>query len=188
MTSLQRNLRTLIKTSHLKHVVRLDHKFTSQIHDWVYNHSLFLHTFMIIRILLNAFGLPFFALIAIKYIKNNNLLFKIFIVWLLAELTIELIIKPFFARLRPECHTQNITIGPLHFAKPQSFSFPSGHSFNAGYIMILTWLLPIPLKIPITLTAMLVAFSRIALGFHYIVDVIVGLLIGLLLGYVALII
>lgn len=185
MNKLQRRVRTFIRTPPIKQLVAIDHKLTSRFHDWVYAHTYLLHLFMAIRVILNVLGLPLFFIIAIKYIANKKLLLKIFIVWLIAEILIELVAKPFFARIRPECKTYNVKIGPFHFSKPKSFSFPSGHSFNAGYIIALTWLLPIPYKMLITLTALLVALSRVALGFHYFIDIFTGLMIGLLLGFLA---
>ena len=90
------------------------------------------------------------------------------------------ILKPFFERPRP-CHDiqELITLAGCS----SSFSFPSNHAINsfaiataAGLIFRQILWVGIPL-------AMLVALSRIAVGVHYLSDVVAGSVIGVLVGY-----
>lgn len=67
-----------------------------------------------------------------------------------------------------------------------SSSFPSGHAMEAFALATALSLL-FPKKktiIPVFLWAILVAYSRMALGVHYPSDVLAGILIGILLGWI----
>lgn len=90
--------------------------------------------------------------------------------WTLAEGT-----KFFFNRRRPSIH--DTSIAPL-VKTPSSSSFPSGHSATAGAgALTLSVLYPAlaPLLVP---AGFLTILSRIYLGVHYPVDVLVGACIG----------
>ncbi len=66
-------------------------------------------------------------------------------------------------------------------------SFPSGHAARVGLLAFLitawgpSWLIPIILP-----WALLVSLARVALGLHYLSDVLAGMLLGLLMGALAL--
>ncbi len=62
-------------------------------------------------------------------------------------------------------------------------SFPSNHAANcfAG-AMVLAWYFP-SLTIPVYILAVLVAFSRPALGLHYPSDVLAGAILGIFVGW-----
>jgi len=60
-------------------------------------------------------------------------------------------------------------------------SFPSGHATRAGLLIVLAWsLLPGTFAIILTLWAPLMALSRVAMGVHYLSDILAGFLLGIL--------
>ena len=66
-------------------------------------------------------------------------------------------------------------------------SFPSGHSARAFLIAtIATGFGPPGLAIILWIWAPLVALSRVAMGMHYLSDIIVGALVGILVGMISL--
>ncbi|MBQ9977143.1 MAG: phosphatase PAP2 family protein [Clostridia bacterium] len=67
-------------------------------------------------------------------------------------------------------------------------SFPSRHSFSAVVIAVCLFHLSIPLGIAFLLLSLIIAALRVALGLHFVKDVLWGLLIGVLCGVLALII
>jgi undecaprenyl-diphosphatase len=65
-------------------------------------------------------------------------------------------------------------------------SFPSGHAARAFLIAVLgTYLGPAGLAIALWLWAPLVALARVAMGVHYVSDVIAGSIVGVVFGFVA---
>jgi len=64
-------------------------------------------------------------------------------------------------------------------------SFPSGHTLEAFAIATALSLLFVKKKIviPVILWAMLVAYSRMALGVHYPSDILAGIIIGTFIGW-----
>ena len=99
---------------------------------------------------------------------------------LLAQGLVDWMVKPIIARPRPFVADTRARVVGYH---PETYSFPSGHtttSFAAATVFAfalsrrraaITWAL-----------AALVAFSRIYIGVHYPLDVVVGALIGVLIG------
>jgi undecaprenyl-diphosphatase len=66
-------------------------------------------------------------------------------------------------------------------------SFPSGHAARAVLLAVLTvGLGPIWLAVLLCVWAPLVALARVAMGLHYLSDVLAGILLGLLAGGIAL--
>jgi undecaprenyl-diphosphatase len=94
-----------------------------------------------------------------------------------------LLLKRFIHRPRPEGEWGNI------YRKTDPHSFPSGHSVRAFMLAVLAAGLGPPwFSVTIFLWAPLVGISRIAMGVHYIADVVVGAVIGLLAGGIILLI
>lgn len=63
-------------------------------------------------------------------------------------------------------------------------SFPSGHAARAIMLSVLAFSFNLPLIGWITLLwGILLSFARVALGVHYLVDIIAGWIIGILLGF-----
>ena len=67
-------------------------------------------------------------------------------------------------------------------------SFPSRHAFSAAVISVCFFHLSISLGIAFLLLSLIIAAIRVALGLHFVKDVLWGLLIGVLCGVLALII
>ncbi|AXS80886.1 phosphatase PAP2 family protein [Dechloromonas sp. HYN0024] len=71
-------------------------------------------------------------------------------------------------------------------ARLTAHSFPSGHTVSA-FSFVVAWLALLGWRaLPIVLIALLAAFSRIAVGAHWPVDVLAGAIIGLAGGWVGL--
>lgn len=95
--------------------------------------------------------------------------------------SVNLLIKPFVARIRP------FDVYPIQLLidAPNDYSFPSGHtavSFASAYVLAKHY--P-KLKVPVYILASLIAFSRLVLFVHYPTDVLGGIIIGTLCGFIA---
>ena len=65
---------------------------------------------------------------------------------------------------------------------PATFSFPSGHA-TVSFACATVLALAVPrLRVPLSVLATLIAFSRVSVGVHYPSDVLGGAVLGLLLG------
>lgn len=77
--------------------------------------------------------------------------------------------------------------GGLIYRKADPFSFPSGHAARATMLCLLAWHFgPIGAFIGIVVWSPLMVLSRIAIGIHYVFDVIAGALLGWILTAVIL--
>ncbi len=91
------------------------------------------------------------------------------------------IFKLIFARYRPPAYISHQKYGFNWFEWGYMVnSFPSGHSATAFSLFLALGLIFKRALIPFLILAFLVAFSRVAIGVHYLSDVIVGSLIGAL--------
>lgn len=91
----------------------------------------------------------------------------------------DVFLKPFIMRLRPVA-TEVITIAMC----PTSFSFPSGHAAMAFAAATILSLLDANKKRAVLYVgiAVLISYSRIYLGCHYLLDVLGGAMLGTIIG------
>ncbi len=172
----------ITEKSFVKNLIIADQKLSDSIAHQATRSKILNWFWYILRIVTNVLGLPIFIFILYYKIHDIILLISILIFWLTAGIIIEFLVKRLFARIRPPVHTKPLHIGPLTIKRPHGYSFPSGHGFNTGVIIGLTIKYSLPFSIPIILMALLVAFSRIVLKFHYTTDVLIGLTIGFFYG------
>lgn len=82
-------------------------------------------------------------------------------------------------------------LGPelVHVIGPEltKRSFPSGHTTAIFTVLSLIWLrsMPVTIAVPATILAVLVAYSRLAVGAHWPLDVAGGMMVGWLAGVAA---
>ncbi|HZU14153.1 MAG TPA: phosphatase PAP2 family protein [Chloroflexota bacterium] len=94
---------------------------------------------------------------------------------LVAQGTINLVLKPLFRRARPY---ETPGLARLLVAAPGPHSWPSAHagsSFASAVVLAIAYPLWAPAAL---LLALLVAYSRIYVGVHYPLDVLAGIIIG----------
>ncbi len=88
-----------------------------------------------------------------------------------------LVIKFTVKRKRPEGEWG------LLYRSTDPHSFPSGHAARAFLLPVLAWSFgPLWLAILLSIWAPLVALARVAMGVHYVSDILAGSLLGLLMG------
>ncbi len=96
----------------------------------------------------------------------------------LAEIVV-VIVKNIFRRKRPPG-----TSGAI-YRKADPFSFPSGHAARAAMLCLLSSQLgPVAAFISIAIWSPFMVVSRIAIGIHYVLDVLAGIALGCVLTLV----
>lgn len=132
----------------------------------------------------------FFLFLILKYFKKSSIwiLAGVGLAILMADQTASGLMKPFFERLRP-CHEPALEGLIYNYGGCGGmYGFVSSHAANtfalAAYMNLafhnrikgLGW---------IFLWAALISYTRVYLGVHYPLDIIVGALVGLLSGWIA---
>jgi undecaprenyl-diphosphatase len=87
------------------------------------------------------------------------------------------VVKPLVGRIRPCNVLENVR---LLVNGTKSLSFPSSHATNIFTGTLILSSIYRRLKIPLIIIATLVAYSRIYVGVHYPLDVLIGSLLGIL--------
>lgn len=95
--------------------------------------------------------------------------------------------KPYFQRLRPS-HNETIraSVHTVHQYRGGRFGFASSHAANAFATATFLWLILgryLRFAVGLFSWAALVSYSRIYLGVHYPLDILVGALVGILLAW-----
>lgn len=125
------------------------------------------------------------ATILYCFCKKDRMAIKITSLTYVGLAITELIIKETVGKLRPFLVMEGMA--PLSSSLYET-SFPSGHtmiSFFVAYFIpnIFKW--PLKYKYLLYLLAIVIAWSRVYLGMHYVFDVIAGVIIGSMAGIVA---
>ncbi|WP_342086009.1 phosphatase PAP2 family protein [Dyadobacter sp. OTU695] len=94
--------------------------------------------------------------------------------------------KPYFLRLRP-CHDPSIQVVMHHVTDCGGmYGFASSHA-STSFALAIAWFSLLRREIPrmafLFLWAAIYAYSRVYVGVHYPLDILVGALVGLLVGY-----
>lgn len=98
--------------------------------------------------------------------------------WISALAALVMTLKFIIRRRRPEGEWGKI------YRNTDPHSFPSGHAARAFLIALLAgWLGPAPLALALWIWAPLVSLARVAMGVHYLSDVVAGALVGVLAGW-----
>ena len=97
---------------------------------------------------------------------------------ILLDLIVSAILKLAFRRPRPRYDTKDMMLP----SKVDDYSFPSGHASRFGFLLGLVFhhffsMIPC---FGICLWTILILFSRLALGRHYLTDIVAGLFVGCL--------
>jgi undecaprenyl-diphosphatase len=129
----------------------------------------------------------FFVLIFWKFPRKEAIYVTLTVLALIGFILLATdLTKGFIGRLRPNNDTDiNSLIRILH--NPSSFSFFSGHaasSFSITTIIVLFLRKKVKWSFVFYIWPLLFALSRIYVGVHYPVDIIVGALIGILSAFV----
>lgn len=134
--------------------------------------------------------IPFYAVILAFIIwhykvRSIVVLIGVALVILFADQLTSGFMKPFFERLRP-CH-EPVLEGLVYLAKGcgGKFGFASSHAANTFGVAMFLWMLFKTYRwaFLIFVWATVVSYSRIYLGVHYPLDIIVGGLLGILIAW-----
>lgn len=134
--------------------------------------------------------LGFFITFIILYIKKRNLSYALAIAFVVSSI-INHFLKLIIAKDRPFVNNEQIK----NYGNEDGYSMPSGHSLCAGifatylFYFILQTYKKLSYRICggifLSLFAILIAFSRMVLGVHYLSDVFLGLILGILFAIIS---
>lgn len=123
------------------------------------------------------------SIIIILWVKKEKKISRrLFLAFIIDTISL-LVLKWFFLRPRPFERFAGIEV--LGFTEIGS-SFPSGHSQRIFSGMFILSSFYKKLRIPLMTFSVLVAFSRIYIGIHYPIDVLIGSLNGIIIGMISL--
>lgn len=103
----------------------------------------------------------------------------VLLISILVTAVLVLVIKFTVRRRRPEGEWGGV------YRSTDPHSFPSGHAVRAVMLAVVAWGLgPWPFALALTLWAPLVVLARVAMGVHYLSDVVVGAGLGVIVGLI----
>lgn len=157
-------------------ILRWVHHNRIESFDNILNSVSFATTFVSITLLITI------LLISLKKksVELRHKFFKILTVFILSAI-VSLSLKYFIFRERPFSSYPDIE----KLSEAGNSSFPSGHTTEA-FAMAFAFSIFFPQRkyiLPVFIWALVVAYSRMALGVHYPTDVLSGLLIGACIGW-----
>ena len=131
----------------------------------------------------NYFLWFFLFCVSYRLIKlNTNLFWQLFLATILSEI-IEKILKRQVLWRRPLHLRHNCIPGGMIKSCYRHGSFPSGHSIKIAFFFVFLLQNPGSFSLlPYSVITLFLAFSRVALGLHYPVDLLGGFIIGGILG------
>lgn len=136
--------------------------------------------------------IPLFAVLLFALVFRNRagkwlpVLVVIALTFLFCDQFSSGICKPFFARLRPTHHPDFMNeVRTLAGYRGGLHGFISGHAANAFGFATITALLfrNSPFSVSVYLLAVIIAYSRVYLGVHFLSDVLAGAISGIAIGF-----
>ena len=128
-------------------------------------------------------GLGIIALLADRGNGKRSMI-GVLMTFVLAYVSVELILKPLIARPRPFAVLDGVRMlrwmGPI-----SSYSFPSGHCASSAAAAFVLGSYYKRFRLPLALLVGSIAYSRIYLGVHYPSDCLAGLAVGVFCGLLA---
>ena len=161
-----------IDISVIEKIYRFQHNLNSELFNKI----------MIFFTILGDNGMIWIAVALILFLNRKYRKIGVFSIvsLIICALAVNVILKPLIHRPRPFSELADIT---LLIKAPKDYSFPSGHT-AASFVMVYIFFRHIKKYfIPVLITGILIAFSRMYLSVHFPSDILVGLIIGLLSGY-----
>ena len=161
-----------IDISVIEKIYRFQHNLNSELFNKI----------MIFFTILGDNGMIWIAVALILFLNRKYRKIGVFSIvsLIICALAVNVILKPLIHRPRPFSELADIT---LLIKAPKDYSFPSGHT-AASFVMVYIFFRHIKKYfIPVLITGILIAFSRMYLTVHFPSDILVGLIIGLLSGY-----
>ena len=161
-----------IDISIIEKIYRFQHNLNSELFNKI----------MIFFTILGNNGMIWIAVALILFLNRKYRKIGVFSIvsLIICALAVNVILKPLIHRPRPFSELADIT---LLIKAPKDYSFPSGHT-AASFVMVYIFFRHIKKYfIPVLITGILIAFSRMYLTVHFPSDILVGLIIGLLSGY-----
>ena len=157
-----------IDISVIEKIYRFQHNLNSELFNKI----------MIFFTILGDNGIIWIAIALILFLKRKYRKIGLFsiISLIICALAVNIILKPLIHRPRPFSELADII---LLIKAPKDYSFPSGHT-AASFVMIFVFFRHIKKYfIPVLITGIFIAFSRMYLSVHYPSDIIAGLIIGI---------
>lgn len=184
-------------SSVIEALIRWDKRMSLQVFRW-YNPRFSRLPLMLLEI--SGHGVPWLMVPIIIFVftptlspLSSSLLLNFLVVTFIDLCTIA-VLKPLVRRSRP---TYNTGIGRITVHAVDQFSFPSGHATRAALVLLFLlqarfsrpmalhkFIASTPFLLFIFLWAVATPASRVALGRHYLLDVLGGVSVGSLYGFI----
>ena len=161
-----------IDISVIEKIYRFQHNLNSELFNRI----------MIFFTILGDNGMIWIAIALILFLNRKYRKIGLFSIvsLIICALLVNVILKPLIHRPRPFSELADIV---LLIKAPKDYSFPSGHT-AASFVMVYIFFRHIKKYfIPVLITGILIAFSRMYLSVHFPSDIIAGIIIGIFSGY-----